>query len=335
MQSQLLKKTKEMLKYLIIQLCDCAPSFCHYHQGVCKGLISKERLEQGIIWSMKQNVSVQIVYPSYVVPQEYKDLISRIDSVAIIPSDCEDKNLLDNAEVIVIESIEKLLICSMRNNVSYVLRTTFGLFLHRYQEVVPVLAKVSRLNVVITDIETITEDQLEDYKTVLGDMAEFVKKEYLQGHLVQCNLLTDRFMLSEMNNCNAGCDTVTLAPDGNFYVCPAFYFEQGNYGLGRGKFDIGTLSSGLCIKNAQLYELDYAPLCRMCDAYQCKRCVWLNRKMTYEVNTPSHEQCVMAHIERNASRLLLRQIQEKGTFIPDKEIMEINYLDPFDFKPTR
>lgn len=55
--------------------------------------------------------------------------------------------------------------------------------------------------------------------------------------------------------------------------------------------------------------------------------------MTYEVNTPSHEQCVMAHIERNASRLLLRQIQEKGSFLPDKEIEEIDYLDPFDIKP--
>lgn len=322
-----------MLKYLVIQLCDCAPSFCHYHQGADEVLIPKEYLEQGIIWSMKQNVSVQIVYPSFEIPQDYKELIDRIDSISIVPSDCKDQSLLDCAEVIVIESIDYLSNCIVRDNVSYVLKTSFALFLCRYQEIIPVLTKVARLNVVFSDIEKATEQQLEDYKTVLGDMAEYVKKEYLHGHLVQCNLLTDRFMLSEMNNCNAGCDTVTLAPDGKFYICPAFYFEQGDYGLGLGKFDIGNLSSGLFIKNAQLYNLDHAPLCRICDAYQCKRCVWLNRKMTYEVNTPSHEQCVMAHIERNASRLLLRQIQEKGTFLPDKEIEEIDYLDPFDIKP--
>lgn len=314
-------------------MCDCAPSFCHYHQGTGKDLILKDYLEQGIIWSMKQNVSVQIVYPSFEIPQVYKELIDRIDSISIVPSDCKDKFLLDNAEVIVIESIDILSNCVMRNNASYVLKSSFALFLRRYQEIVPVLAKIARLNVVFTDIETITERQLEDYKSVLSDMAEYVKKEYLHGHSVQCNLFTDRFMLSEMNNCNAGSDTITLAPDGNFYICPAFYFERGDYGLGQGKFNIGNLSSGLCIKNAQLYELDHAPLCRICDAYQCNRCVWLNRKMTFEVNTPSHEQCVMAHIERNVSRLLLHQIQEKGTFLPDTEIKKIDYLDPFDVKP--
>lgn len=323
-----------MLKYLIIQLCDCAPSFCHYCQGTGEVLISKEWLEQGIIWSMKQNVSVQVVYPSFEIPQDYKELIDRIDSISIVPFDCKDESLLDMAEVIVIEGIDQLSNCIIRNNASYVLRTSFALFLRRYQEIVPVLTKVTRLNVVFTDIEKTTERQLEDYKTALCDLAESAKKEYLQGHPVQCNLLTDRFMLSAMNNCNAGKEVVTLAPDGNFYICPAFYFEQGDDGLGQGKFDIGSLSSGLCIKNAQLYELGHAPLCRICDAYQCKRCVWLNRKMTFEVNTPSHEQCVMAHIERNASRLLLRQIQEKEIFLPDKEIKEIDYLDPFEIKPN-
>lgn len=96
---------------------------------------------------------------------------------------------------------------------------------------------------------------------------------------------------------------------------------------------IGDVKYGLGIKNSQLYKLDHAPLCRHCDAYQCKRCIWLNRKMTYEVNTPSHEQCVMAHLERNASRELLNAIRKHGTFLPEQEeIKEITYLDPFDVR---
>lgn len=74
------------------------------------------------------------------------------------------------------------------------------------------------------------------------------------------------------------------------------------------------------------------PLCRNCDACQCKRCVWLNRKTTYELNTPSHEQCVVAHLERNASRELLAAIRKHGAFLPQQEIKEIDYLDPFDKK---
>ena len=126
-----------------------------------------------------------------------------------------------------------------------------------------------------------------------------------------------------MNNCNAGWKSITLAPNGKFYVCPAFYINDE-------KDSIGDLKEGLNIKNPQLYKLDHAPICRNCDAYQCKRCIWLNRRMTLEVNTPSHEQCVVAHLERNASRLLLEKIRKSGDFLPNKEIKEIDYLDPFD-----
>ena len=53
--------------------------------------------------------------------------------------------------------------------------------------------------------------------------------------------------------------------------------------------------------------------------------------MTKEVNTPSHEQCVAAHIERNVSRQLLRIISEHGEFLSETgDIEEIDYLDPFE-----
>ena len=131
-------------------------------------------------------------------------------------------------------------------------------------------------------------------------------------------------MLKQMNNCGAGDTTITLAPNGKFYICPAFYYEDE-------ADSIGDLENGLDIKNKQLYRLDHAPICRHCDAWQCKRCIWLNRKTTLEVNTPSHEQCMLAHLERNASRDLLNDIRKHGTFLPEQEeIKEIDYLDPFD-----
>ena len=76
--------------------------------------------------------------------------------------------------------------------------------------------------------------------------------------------------------------------------------------------------------------MGYAPLCKECDAYQCMRCVYLNKVLTREVNIPSHEQCVMAHIERNASRDLLLALREQDAYMPKTEIKEITYLDPFD-----
>lgn len=54
--------------------------------------------------------------------------------------------------------------------------------------------------------------------------------------------------------------------------------------------------------------------------------------MTYELNTPSHEQCVIAHIERNASRELLNRIRKHEKILSKQEIKEIDYLDPFEIR---
>lgn len=186
------------------------------------------------------------------------------------------------------------------------------------------LGRISRLNIVLTDIESFTEEDLIHYKSLLGKLSNSLEQLYVNGETPQLNLLTDRMMLKQMNNCGAGDTTITLAPNGKFYICPAFYYEDE-------ADSIGDLENGLDIKNKQLYRLDHAPICRHCDAWQCKRCVWLNRKTTLEVNTPSHEQCVLAHLERNASRDLLNDIRKHGTFLPEQEeIKEIDYLDPFD-----
>ena len=169
-----------------------------------------------------------------------------------------------------------------------------------------------------------SDEDVDTYRDVLSQMAAMVKREYLEGHPIQFNLLTDRMMLTEMNNCGAGDSAITLAPDGHFYICPSFYYDRDD------RFDVGNLATGLKIPNQQLYKLQYAPICRRCDAFQCHRCVWLNRRTTLEVNTPSHQQCVVSHIERNASRALLQSIREEGEFLPDTEIEEINHLDPFE-----
>ena len=58
----------------------------------------------------------------------------------------------------------------------------------------------------------------------------------------------------------------------------------------------------------------------------------MNRQKTMEVNTPGHDHCVVAHLQRNASRILLNNIRKHGEFLPDKEIKEIDYLDPFENK---
>lgn len=324
-----------MLQYLIIQLDDTSISYCHYeNKKEERRIISLDDLKSGILFAMKENLMIQFVYPDYELPQEYKDVVHTIDHSNIVSSLCEDVELRATADVVIFEDWIGLDFYDFKENGIYVIRTSKVDFFERYLFLQRPLAKAARVNVVITDVETFDEDDFDTYKKVLSALSEKVEALYLNGKAPQLNLLTDRMMLEKMNNCNAGWESVTLAPDGKFYVCPAFYLadEDEDYGLGKSKFSIGDLKNGLDIKNPQLYKLSHAPLCRNCDAYQCKRCVWLNRKMTYEVNTPSHEQCVVAHLERNASRELLTAIRKHGTFLPEMDIKEISYLDPFDVR---
>lgn len=312
-----------MLKYLIVQLDDTAVSFCHYTNSKNEQrLIPLDTLKEALFWSMKENLNVQFVYPDYELPAEYKAVIDTVDHADIVSADCQDKELKANADVVVFNSPAELNEHRFSDKQAGILRLSVFDFNKHIGLISEVMKSVTRLNIVFTDVENFDKTTQTDYAKSLDTLAEAICNEYKNVHPVQCNLLTDRILLDKMNNCNAGDEHLTIAPDGNFYVCPAFYFE-GNNG-----YSAGDIKSGPDIKNPQLYKLAYAPICRQCDAYQCKRCVWLNRRMTLEVNTPSHEQCVMAHIERNASRNLLSKIREIGEFMPETEISEINYLDP-------
>jgi len=312
-----------MLKYLIVQTCDTASSFCHYANTKTEHrLIDLDTLRQAVLWSMKENLNVQFVLPDYRLPQEYETLIESIDNAKVCAA---TSPYATQADVVVFNGWEEFSGYPFKKETAYAVRTDFASLQVNSGQVCAALSKVDRLNIVLTDIERMDDSMQETYFKLLDGIADYVKKEYKSDHAVQLNLLTDRLMLTAMNNCNAGWESVTLAPDGKFYVCPAFYFEEESE-------PVGSVAEGLCIKNPQLYRLDHAPICRTCDAWHCRRCVWLNRRTTLEVNTPGREQCVTAHIERNAAARLLAAMKKEipGLNMPASDLAETTTLDPFD-----
>ncbi len=312
-----------MMQYLVILLDDTSVSFCHYdNRKTERRLMPLDTLKAAILYAMKENLNIQFVYPDYALPSEYQEIIESFGHVKIKPAACAD-----GADVVVFDDIETLASSTgFSQGTVYALRTDKNALFDEVASILPILYKVERLNIIITDIDSFVEEDFKTYSDTLQTLADEVEKVYVSGKSIQLNLLTDRMMLDKMNNCGAGETSITLAPNGKFYVCPAFYISADGYA-------VGDLEHGLVIKNPQLYRLDHAPICRSCDAYQCKRCIWQNRKTTLEVNTPSHEQCVVAHLERNASRRLLQAIRRHGEFLPEMEdLKKITYLDPFDVR---
>lgn len=305
-----------MIQYLTILLDDTSVSYCHYNnENARPNLIDKDVLKKNLIWAMKENVNVQFVYPNYDLPEGYDEIIDIVDNIKI-------KKSGNNADVVVLEEWDNN--TPYNEDTIYIIKTSRNKLVKHVENLCGLLCETSRVNIVFTDTLSFKDDDIEDYKFALETISKAIVKEFLKGRTVQVNCLTDRIMLEKMNNCDAGISSITLAPNGKFYLCPAFYYDNP-------EDSIGDCTNGISIKNQHLLKLDYAPLCRLCDAYQCKRCVWMNRRSTLDINTPSHQQCVISHIERNASVYLLKLFKKNGIYLHDaKHIKEIDYLDPFN-----
>jgi CXXX repeat peptide maturase len=335
-----------MLQYLVLLLDDTSVAYCHADNPLKeRHLMPLETLKKGILFGMKQNLMIQYVFPDYELPKAYAEVIESIDNVKIYPigykpvTGIEDGNYADVIVANSVSELEKDMATIFETELTTVLRLTFSEMLAKKDEIAKLFASGARINLCITDVEKFTDEQIEAYKQVLNEWSATLLNLYKQGQSPQFNLLTDRLMLEKMHNCEAGVNNIALAPNGKFYLCPAFYydeqmkvFNQLNHHNPSSDNFVGDLEKGLDIPNPQLLLLDHAPLCRNCDAYQCRRCIWLNRRLTWDNNTPSHQQCVMAHVERNASRNLLNDIRKDGEFMPQIDIKEIDYLDPFEVR---
>ena len=313
---------KPYLQYLVVLLDDTSMAYCHAENPLKDHwLMPLDILRKAILFGMKQNLMIQFVYPDYELPAEYNELIETIDHVKI------------GREVKIFNSVPQRI---ERDNV--VLRLSVAEFIERQYDIVTLLPQAKRLNICLTDIENFKDEQIEDYKRALAALNAVLLNLYKSAKQPQFNLITDRLQLTEMHNCEAGVGNITVASNGKFYLCPAFYYDEQmgisnrmNHKIKDASRNVGDLEQGIDIPNKQLLQLDHAPLCRICDAYHCNRCIWLNQKLTWDNNTPSHQQCVISHLERNASRDLQMKMQEIG-YRFENEIKEINYLDPFDVK---
>ena len=313
---------KNYMQYLVILLDDTSVAYCHADNPLTeRRLMPLDTLRKAIRFGMKQNLMIQYIYPDYDLPEEYNTLIESIDHVKIgrdvrvyngMPASVAGKNV--------------------------VLRLTIGEFIAGQYDIAALLPQVERLNICLTDIAAFRDEQAEDYKKALETLNAVLANLYKKENPTQVNMLTDRLVLTEMHNCEAGIGNITVAPNGKFYLCPAFYYDEQmgisnrmNHSTKDASRSVGDLDNGLQIPNKQLLELDHAPLCRKCDAYHCHRCIWLNDRLTMDANTPSHQQCVLAHLERNASRDLQQRLIADG-FRFEHDIPAITYLDPFDVR---
>ena len=162
---------------------------------------------------------------------------------------------------------------------------------------------------------------LKKYSIALDQVTELIiDMSNKSNSLKELNVLTDILYSTEHSGCKAGTDEITYAPDGKFYICPAFYSE--------GMEAVGDVEQGIKIGNRHLLGDEYAPLCNVCDANQCENCKFINLHNTNEVNVSPSFQCRKSHIEREHSLKLLKSLGKKWSF--ENQLNDIDYDDPLD-----
>lgn len=187
--------------------------------------------------------------------------------------------------------------------------------------VISLFKKVSRINLNITNINKNFDEKLytEELKKISNYICDIKNST---STIKELSLLTDLLFINEHDKCMAGHKTFVLAPDENIYTCCAVYSNES-------ESNIGDLEKGIIKKyDARLYETKNSNLCRLCDAYQCKNCVYINKLYTNEVNVSPSFKCRKSHIERLISQSMMSKFELSEEKI--KSLSDLEYKDPID-----
>lgn len=183
------------------------------------------------------------------------------------------------------------------------------------------LQYTSRMNLNITGLDENFNEKV--YRSQMEEVNNFIFKEFMKNNeLKEVNLLTDILFINKHDNCMAGDNTFVLSPGGKIYTCCAEYSNNTN------SF-VGDLSFGVTKEyGKRLHKSESNNLCRLCDTYQCKNCVYTNKLFTKEVNVSPSFQCRKSNIERGLSIDLLEKLKPYKITLGNKEIKRNNFLDP-------
>ena len=213
----------------------------------------------------------------------------------------------------------------LKNEISCLIILTQGADLNElYKKIALVSNKHLNLNINISfnyDTSQLASF-IKSYPAFLNKLTELIYTEWKRNNYLSINLLTNELFANSNRYCGAGRNTLTISPEGNIYICPAFYYCDKDGSLGSVDVGVNNYLFDVC-------NMDKAPLCSECPVRHCERCVFKNKTRTGEYSIPSEEQCVISIMEYKFSVLLARKLSELSLpFEIDQKLQDIDYYDP-------
>ncbi len=320
-------KTKSK-KILNVLLSTDTTAICNYEvQEILNNrdnqILERDTLENYLELARKANYYVNYILPNHEIYEIYKSIIDNTKFQVTRPYKNESSIYkLADGEIFVFDlgqqissgfSCANVIVHLKKDHLELMKDYICKLFSHG----------IMRINLLLNDLCQWEESDFKLYKQELNDISDYIYNLYKQKKQKSLNVLTDRLFLSKMNNCNAGLEHITLGPDGKVYLCPAFYYKSQ-------PLESDDLKIPAAVSS--LLKLENAPICQLCDAYQCQRCFFRNKEQTSELNIPGEKQCIISHLEREVSRQLQKRLFESRLIpFPNRNIIPaLNYQDPLE-----
>ena len=243
------------------------------------------------------------------VPEAYQKIADEIGAKTVLPARSKD-NVTKGKVAVVFESDEMNLI-DKNSSVSEAILRIHREHLEQISEMAITLLKHSHvLSIRHPELLMYDREDITEYKNQLFKIGEYLlnRKEAWSECYIDC-LTTPLTQNGRIGECGAGFRSITIAPNGQLYPCPAEMYS--------GRPACGHILDGLEIANRQLFTREYSVACSKCFASHCLRCVHLNKQGTLEFCVPSQNACLLANCELEVQAWLAEEISNRGFWDSD------------------
>lgn len=272
-------------KYLYFLLSDDSPSHCIYTPHHTNVSMNKHILDEGLSFAHDNHMIPVFLGNPYVLLDEVERYRTHIiiDYASHLGEPVSEVAM----QIPIVETANDIEALDDRRYSSIILPIAHESIDGLADKLIYLSKKVPRINIIK---RSVTSWDSEDLNLYCNEIAIYTS---YSGNGVQVSVnIFDHKENATSQQCQAGRSDFSLAPNGSFYACPAFYYQDPTNTL-------GNLANGLLVQDADLYGIQKATPCKHCANTNCVRCIFMNRAENGTINVASSTQCKIAELEQH------------------------------------